>query len=125
MTAEQIPDARRCRIVVLMGSGSDRLGEAADAIALPISRDFGGLTVSFATGYWAPDGQKEEGPYDVDGLMKERVLRLDLLVMPELREAALDLLEETCREVNRRFALGCTHLHIECLDAEAEHRLIA
>ncbi|MBY6003988.1 hypothetical protein KUV62_08720 [Salipiger bermudensis] len=119
------PSIRRCRILALMGSASDRLDEAADEIARAISRRFAGVTMSFATGYWTPDGENAEGPYDVENLMKERVLRIDLLVMPAFKAEALDLLETCCRDVNRKLALGCAHLHIECLDAEAHHRLIS
>ncbi|GGA10025.1 MAG: hypothetical protein CML50_07555 [Rhodobacteraceae bacterium] len=125
MTADQTLPARRCRIIVLMGSASDRLEEAVPRIARTVSERYGGLTTSFATGHWTPDGENASGPYDVSALMTERVLRLDLLVMPEQKAEALDLLQEACREVNRTLALGCVHLHIECLEAEAHHRLIA
>lgn len=116
---------QRCRIIAMMGSSSAQLDQAADHVARMVAPRFAGLTASTATGYWTPDGQNADGPYDIDNLMKERVLRIDLLVFPQFAAEALDLMEVACRDANRTLDLGCAHLHIECLRAEAWHRLIS
>lgn len=116
---------KRAKICAFWGSASPNLEAAGKDLAVVLTREFGGVSLSWVQGYWAPDGNNMDGPYTTDGLSAERALRIELLVLDSNRNRAIDILEASCRALNRQYDLGCEFLHIECSDSIALHKNIS
>lgn len=116
---------KRAKICAFLGSTSPNLETASQELALILTRNFGGVSMSWVQGYWAPDGNNTDGPYRTDGLSAEHTLRIELLVLDSNRNRAIEIIETSCRSLNHLHDLGCVSLHIECSDTIAFHKDIS
>ncbi len=111
----------RVKLTALLSTRGGDLDRAEALIARGLTQSFGGAYFGRGQGYWSPTGDRVEGPYAVESLPPEQGLRIELLVMPESRERALDELQRLCRQANEAFGLGCHWLHVEEHVCHARH----
>ncbi|EEE37940.1 hypothetical protein RKLH11_1779 [Rhodobacteraceae bacterium KLH11] len=116
---------KRIKICAFWGTASPDLEAAGQELAKILTGAFGGVSMSEAQGYWAPDGNNRNGPYDLKDLQPEATLRIELLVLEQNRDRAIETLEESCRDLNRKYDLGSKYLHIECAHSMAFHKDIS
>lgn len=113
--------SKRIHFLALIGSGSDTLDSAARHMGIAITRRFGGVTISFADGYWSPQGNADQTEYPPAPHVSERTVRIDLSVPVEHREDAIALLKTAVRDANSIFQLGARYIHLEEFQVEALH----
>ncbi|ALS98363.1 hypothetical protein [Lacimicrobium alkaliphilum] len=117
--------SQRVKIIALLGSTSSELEKAGGYLGRHLTECFGGVFISQGQGFWSEDGNKEQQHYSPDSVMQEQSLRIELLVMPERKNNALELLQRAVRDANRQYQLDCHYLHVEVIEATAAHMVVA
>jgi hypothetical protein len=101
------------------------MADAVKPLGVELARLFAGVSISSVTGFWASDGDRENGPYGAGGIEMENSIRIELSVLPDQKEAAIDALRETTSRLNRELSLEANYLHIEFYETNTAHQVIS
>jgi hypothetical protein len=111
----------RCKLTVLIGDKKERLERAEPGIAMALTRAYGGVTLSFCQGYWARNGYETLSDYHTTDLNAETTLRIELTVLPDLRQEALQLTWRVLRQAAQQHQLAIDNIHVEETMITAHH----
>ncbi|GGD78529.1 hypothetical protein [Lacimicrobium alkaliphilum] len=114
----------RLKIIALLGSTSSELEKITGYIGRQLTEGFGGVFISKGVGFWSKEGNNHQRHYPPESVIQESSLRIELLVMPERKNNALELLGRVVRDANQKYQLDCQYLHVEVIDAAAAHMVI-
>jgi hypothetical protein len=117
--------SQRAKIIALLGTTSPELEKVSDYLGRRLTECFGGVFISQGQGFWSKDGNKDQQHYSPELVMQEHSLRIELLVMPERKNNALELLQRAVRDANQLYQLDCQYLHVEVIEATAAHMVVA
>lgn len=85
-----------------------------------LSKEFGGVTCYSGNGFWSENGHENLTRYS-SKIENSPILITRLSVLPNLEDKALAVLKTVFEDINQKFQLNNTYLHVEKQKTTAHH----
>jgi len=92
-----------------------------DITGRKLSRDFGGFTLSYNTGYWLEDASETKDSYNTETLESEMALKYEITVDKSNRETAYNNIKVIFKEVKEMLDFPIQWIHCEGTEIAGLH----
>ncbi|WP_114765540.1 hypothetical protein [Vibrio rhodolitus] len=114
---------QRTRYIAIFTIEDDILDKACEMLGQHLSESFGGVTIYSGEGchgYWSENAHQYLNQYSAN-VHQEQVIIVQLSVLPELAQQALDVLQVTIAAICKDLNSSTRYVHVESEPVTAHH----
>jgi hypothetical protein len=113
--------ASRVRIIINLSSKSENFPQACRELAQKISARYAGCFLRSGEGFWSTDGASDLAAYPEESIISEPSALIEVSVLLDEKDAAIAMFKTLCADVDKKFDLAISWIHVETLATHAYH----